>query len=574
MRKSVGCFCLVCGVVWCFATNAWAQTPEFSVWVTEVYEQVDPYTWISKCGGDCPTQNLPAGVAGVGDILHVVVTVEDWDDEPDRGICDLPTEECSVSAQDCQNKHCRNTGSFCRFDSDCGPGDSCVDDECYPTPLVGTYQWKVDSSGYRNAGYAGLEPATIQCEEDENCWCYYDSLCFAGAEFGRCTCSQAVCDELSGTCGLDAVVYVDEAKPEPRGFIFLTIADLAIVDYSTLDYTVGATILSYPGVEEGDSSPYYLGTLLLRVTENACGTFEVGLWNTVGPTGTPQDTYLIDDEGRRMPSSTVHSLTVNFPALVCPEGCEGVCPECLVDWCNPCEGACECVYDNGAACDDGNPCTVDDTCLNGVCDGVPKECPPGQVCDPATGECVPDASWADLLGVEPPNCAIDARQPHAIDDPNEKYGWNELVLHFSKNPIGMNLQPGDFEVQVVPFGIAPFISDVVTDGTAQTVTVVLNPAIATLHWTCVSSIESGDQWCMGYVPADASQNQLSNATDIEALIDSINEIEVLPDYATDINRSGATTAQDILREIDLLNGASAFSSWMGARLMEACPSEG
>ena len=77
---------------------------------------------------------------------------------------------------------------------------------------------------------------------------------------------------------------------------------------------------------------------------------------------------------------------------------------------------------------------------------------------------------------------------------------------------------------------------------------------------------------MGYLPADASQDGLSAAGDINALINSINLVPglVLPIYATDINRSNVITGTDILRLIDLLNGAGDFDVWI-ARGIGACP---
>lgn len=573
MRKSVGCFCLICGAVGFVATNGWAQVPVFKVEITEVYQQVGPDQWIAKCGSEvCPTQNLPEGVAEPGDFLHITVTVEGWDAEPDRGICDNPEYDCSVLAQDCTQKHCRLSGGWCRFDSDCQGSDTCVPDVCHRWPRVGGYQWVVDSSGYWNGGMnPGLAPGVIDCIDDEHCWCYYDSTCFSGAEFGRCTCSLAVC-EADETCSFDASVYVDESNLD---FLFLTIADFAAVDFSTLDYMVGAVVLTPPGAAEypatGAEPPYYVGTLLLQATDNACGTFVVDMLQRVDPILGPRDTWLNDDNALRLPTPIVDPVTVNFPALSCAEVCDRPADQCMVDWCNPCTGECEFSYDNGAACEDGDLCTENDYCENGVCKPGPrKQCDPGFVCDPVDGECKPECTWEGVSGTFPPDCAIDARQPHALNDANVKYGWNQLVLEFECNPDVLNAQPADFGARTVPFGEAPFIDSVVTNVAERTVTVTLDRIIETSYWTCINHSASGNEWCMGYLPGDADQNAQSGATDINALIGSINGGMPLPDYATDMNRSNATNAQDILRLIDLLNGAGQFQRWNNLRL-DPCP---
>ena len=176
----------------------------------------------------------------------------------------------------------------------------------------------------------------------------------------------------------------------------------------------------------------------------------------------------------------------------------------------------------------------------------------------------------NVVAVDPPSCAVDAREPHDLDDAGTKFGWTELVLTFDCDPTGMNLQPADFGVSMVPFGVAPFISSVVTDGVSQTVTVTLDQSIKPGHWTCITHPDSGKEWCMGYLPGDANQSLQSTSADIIALIDSVNEVSPLPEYAVEINRSGAVNAQDILREIDLLNGAGDFAVWLNA-LLPPCP---
>ena len=82
---------------------------------------------------------------------------------------------------------------------------------------------------------------------------------------------------------------------------------------------------------------------------------------------------------------------VSGKAKECPDD-----PPCITDGhCNPITGRCEYKYNEGASCDDGNPCTVNDYCYHGVCRGgglkpCPDEypCKTGGHCDPDTGKCV------------------------------------------------------------------------------------------------------------------------------------------------------------------------------------------
>jgi spore coat protein A len=113
--------------------------------------------------------------------------------------------------------------------------------------------------------------------------------------------------------------------------------------------------------------------------------------------------------------------TCNTTAGVCVAGTPLNCDDgnvCTDDSCNPASG---CVYTNNtASCNDGNACTTADTCSGGVCVGgpalncndgnlcttdscdpqtgcanVPVECPAGQQCDPADGQCkTPPATFS------------------------------------------------------------------------------------------------------------------------------------------------------------------------------------
>jgi hypothetical protein len=73
---------------------------------------------------------------------------------------------------------------------------------------------------------------------------------------------------------------------------------------------------------------------------------------------------------------------------------------CTADSCDP--GTGECIQDptpyNGGSCDDGDPCTVNDTCDDGTCGGTAKDCSSLDdqcnlgVCEPGSGDCIQDPS--------------------------------------------------------------------------------------------------------------------------------------------------------------------------------------
>lgn len=190
------------------------------------------------------------------------------------------------------------------------------------------------------------------------------------------------------------------------------------------------------------------------------------------------------------------------------------------------------------------------------------------------------AVFADDNGVpqnpfdQPGNCAIDAREPHSIANVAARNGWDRMVLSFSCDPTSLGLTTGDFSVSTTPPNGVLGIGDVNVDDVANTVTVTLTDKILPGGWTCISHPASAGEWCMGYLPADASQDGLSAPSDINALINAINLVPGFeqPLYASDMDRSGLLLGSDILRLIDLLNGAGDFDLWITAKL-PPCPSE-
>jgi len=78
-----------------------------------------------------------------------------------------------------------------------------------------------------------------------------------------------------------------------------------------------------------------------------------------------------------------------------------------------CGGEDGCIYtpsDEGAQCDDGDPCTVDDKCNDGECVGVPMSCESSECADGVCkdGEC--------LLDYFEPGTACDDGNPCTVDD--------------------------------------------------------------------------------------------------------------------------------------------------------------
>ncbi|HWV39586.1 MAG TPA: hypothetical protein VN033_14045 [Vulgatibacter sp.] len=77
-----------------------------------------------------------------------------------------------------------------------------------------------------------------------------------------------------------------------------------------------------------------------------------------------------------------------------PKDCSGFDSACATGACDPAQGACVAVpKPSSTLCDDGDPCTLGDFCLDGYCRGVPRNCSAldsacsAGVCNPADGTC-------------------------------------------------------------------------------------------------------------------------------------------------------------------------------------------
>jgi len=113
-----------------------------------------------------------------------------------------------------------------------------------------------------------------------------------------------------------------------------------------------------------------------------------------------------------------------------------------------------------------------------------------------------------------------------------------------------------------------FVEDV-TETSTGVYEIRLNRPISGGEWTTITYLgEEGRVVTYGSLPANANGDEVSNSGDITSLINYINQAQQPPwgAYSTGIDHSGYTNSQDILRLIDLLNGAGAYVAWLGGTL--------
>ena len=78
-----------------------------------------------------------------------------------------------------------------------------------------------------------------------------------------------------------------------------------------------------------------------------------------------------------------------------PVDCSPYATDCTEAVCDGLDGSCIAIArDDGTSCDDEDPCTVDDACLDGLCESSPMDCSAldspcsAGLCDASTGECI------------------------------------------------------------------------------------------------------------------------------------------------------------------------------------------
>lgn len=163
-----------------------------------------------------------------------------------------------------------------------------------------------------------------------------------------------------------------------------------------------------------------------------------------------------------------------------------------------------------------------------------------------------------IVFTSPWDGAIDAGQP--VEGPRDR--WSLVVLGFDSDASGMT--PVDFAVESTS-GAPPSIQAVEING--QEVTVLLNSPIPVGAWTTITFLPSGANVALGHLPGDVNGDGYAGPSDALALIDALNGIgPELPEWATDVDRSGNINSDDFDSLSVVLWGESGSQAWMGSSL--------
>lgn len=167
-----------------------------------------------------------------------------------------------------------------------------------------------------------------------------------------------------------------------------------------------------------------------------------------------------------------------------------------------------------------------------------------------------------LTQSDPPNGANDARQPSEPDGGNPT-GMDTFELTF--NVCAETMSAIEFDVTQDDVGQAPSV-DQFAFVDADTIQIVLDGPIGVGVRTTIAHISNGAGTTVGFLPVDVNGDDTSSPSDLVALIAALDGSSPLPAYSTDMDRNGAIEPADLIRALDLLNGAENYDSYFGAQL--------
>jgi hypothetical protein len=173
----------------------------------------------------------------------------------------------------------------------------------------------------------------------------------------------------------------------------------------------------------------------------------------------------------------------------------------------------------------------------------------------------------NVVFVAPSTGTVDARQPHPIDSPSPLLGIQTFT---ATGP--PNAHPACWrmcETTSVP-GSPNSIQIVIADGANYTIALArpITPgAVTRLSYHPSDGVPTVGTFISH--PGNVNGDATASPVDILRLIDCLNSELIcfgFGVYSRDIDHSGLFAPADILREIDLINGAGAFDVWNGTQL--------
>jgi len=331
---------------------------------------------------------------------------------------------------------------------------------------------------------AGLEAS--ECAVDDDCEvgsrCNLPACCL---DPPYCTLSFCVGPDHDPEAG----AFIDNTRPD---YVFTGTVSLPAIDTCTggkPGYRYGALVFS-GAMPTYAAPPKYGGTLILVVSKDASGTFEIGFSPGAG-------TFMKDENSAAILPLEVQNLTVDVSA------------------------------------GGGPPCRLAES--------------------------------------DPPNCAIDSSQPSEPSGAGDT-GWDRISLSFDSD--ASSLTTDDFEVDDLTIS-PPLIDTLIPSDAGKTLTLVFDRLIRLGRWTCITYLPRNRTTCIGSQPGDIDGDGTTDTTDISLLVEHLsgNADPPLADWQCDIDLSGMCTGADLLRAIDLANGADSYDAWLDRTIFPAdCPS--
>lgn len=334
----------------CLGTPSPALCTGFSLMVTEVNGVPCP---------SCPTANLPETEVRPGDAITIEAFLSGWN--PDA----------------------------------------------HGNPMVGAFQWTINSSGYQSGDGGFLAAAGPSCGVHADC--------HGGFSASECSCAESQC--LGGQCDAHSIAFLDFTRSD---YLFAQYEHLPVVRVLE-PFAWGGAILVPDGGVPDPGSRAYVGTLILKASLDARGRFVVSML-------TGDDWTFVLDQDAFLLRSTLFPVVINFcDVLTSPNDCNG----------NDIPDECERDGDGDGVIDACDPCPIDnpdDTDDDGVCnssDGCPND--PNKASPGACGCGVSETGDADGDGVadcndECPGVDDALFAPECVDAIPVVSQWGVIIL--------------------------------------------------------------------------------------------------------------------------------------------------